>query len=126
LALCLLAPPRLECDGESLKLQYHKNVALLAYLAVTGETHTRESLITLLWPELDPSRTRANLRRNLSLLRKALNGKWLVVDGETIGPDSDADLWIGVKRMARIGSLSGTSSSPSRTRSRSGCTPSAP
>jgi DNA-binding SARP family transcriptional activator len=53
LALYLLGPPRLErgpSRGEAVPvdLQYQKNVALLAYLAVTAEPHTRESLITLL------------------------------------------------------------------------------
>jgi len=30
----------------------------------------------LLWPELEPSRARAGLRRNLSVLKKALGGEW--------------------------------------------------
>jgi DNA-binding SARP family transcriptional activator len=85
LKLFFLGPPRLERDGVTIEFRYRKNVALLAYLAVTGETHTRESLTTLLWPELEPSRARAGLRRNLSTLRKALSGEWLVAGRETIG-----------------------------------------
>jgi WD40 repeat protein/DNA-binding SARP family transcriptional activator len=104
LRLFLLGPPRVERDGVTLKFRYRKNLALLAYLAVAGpspggESHTRESLITLLWPELEPSRARAILRRNLSLLRKALNGQWLVVDRETIGLDPDADIWVDVDQF---------------------------
>ena len=75
----LLGAPVLERDGEPIRLDTRKNVALVAYLAVTGETHTREALATLLWPEAEPSRARAGLRRNLSLLKKALGGEWLVV-----------------------------------------------
>jgi DNA-binding SARP family transcriptional activator/predicted Ser/Thr protein kinase len=99
LKLFLLGPPRLECDGVPLKLSTRKNVALIAYLAVTGEAHTREALITLLWPELEPSRARAGLRRNLSTLRKALGGEWLVVDRETVGTDPDAGLWLDVEQF---------------------------
>jgi len=74
-------------------------MALIAYLAVTGQSHSREALVTLLWPELEPSRARANLRRNLSMLRKALGGEWLVADRETIGLDPSADLWLDVDRF---------------------------
>jgi DNA-binding SARP family transcriptional activator len=99
LRLFLLGPPRLECDGVPLKFSTRKNIALIAYLAVTGEAHTREALITLLWPELEPSRARAGLRRNLSTLRKALGGEWLVVDREIVGMDPDADLWLDVEQF---------------------------
>ena len=59
-------------------------VALLAYLAVTGRCHRRDSLATLLWPELDQSRALAYLRRILSMLRKTLGDEWLIVDRETV------------------------------------------
>ena len=96
LRLSLLGPPRLERDGVPLEFDTRKNVALVAYLAVTGESHTREALVTLLWPELEPSRARAGLRRNLSTLKKALGGEWLLVDREMIGTDPSADLWLDV------------------------------
>jgi DNA-binding SARP family transcriptional activator len=102
LKLYLLGPPRLEQDGVPLELDRRKNVALVAYLAVTGECHTREALITLLWPELEPSRARAGLRRNLSRLRKALGGEWLVVDRETVGTDPDADFWLDVEQFRHL------------------------
>ena len=70
--LSLLGAPCLERDGVPLGLGARKNVALIAYLAVTGVSHSREALITLLWPELEPSRARGGLRRNLSELKKAL------------------------------------------------------
>jgi DNA-binding SARP family transcriptional activator len=82
LRLSLLGPPSIACDGAPLDLHRHKNVALLAYLAVGGmspgrQRHTREALVTLLWPELEPSRARAGLRRNLSALRKVPGGACL-------------------------------------------------
>lgn len=102
LKLFLLGPPRLECDGVLIEFNTRKNVALIAYLAVMGETHTREALTTLLWPELEPSRARAGLRRNLSTLRKALGGEWLVVDRETVGMDPDANFWLDVDQFRAL------------------------
>ena len=107
LRLFLLGPPRLERDGEPVEFRYRKNVALTAYLAVTGarpgsQSHTRETLIALLWPELEPSRARASLRRNLSLLKKALGGEWLVVDRESVRTDPSADLWVDVDRFREL------------------------
>ena len=97
--LFLLGSPRLERDGSPVELSRRKNVALLAYLAVTGTSHTRESLITLLWPEADPSRARASLRRNLSLLRTSLGGEGLVAGRETIGLDPGAGLEVDVDQF---------------------------
>ena len=102
LKLYLLGPPRLERDGVLLEFDTRKNVALIAYLAVTGESHSREMLITLLWPELEPSRARAGLRRNLSMLKKALGGEWLVVERETIGTDPSADFWLDMDQFQSL------------------------
>jgi len=62
-------------------------MALLAYLAVTGHSHSRESLAALFWPEMDDRRARGALRSTLSRLRRSLGGAWLVVDRETVGLD---------------------------------------
>ena len=102
LALYLLGPPRVERDGVLLKLGARKNVALLAYLALTGDSPTREALTALLWPEWEPSRARAGLRRNLSLLRSALGNEWLAAEREGIGLDPQADLWLDVHAFRRL------------------------
>jgi hypothetical protein len=62
LALYLLGPPRIERDGTAVQIRRRKAVALLAYLAVAGSSHSREKLATLLWPESDQSRALASLR----------------------------------------------------------------
>jgi DNA-binding SARP family transcriptional activator/predicted ATPase len=99
LALYLLGPPRLELDGEPVHIAWRKAVALLAYLAVTGQSHSRDTLATLLWPEYDQSRARANLRRALSLLNRTLGGEWLTADRETAGLNPDADLWLDMDQF---------------------------
>ncbi len=94
LRLALLGPPEITIDGRPLEVDTRKAVALIAYLAVSGEQPTREQLATLLWPELEPDRARATLRRTLSALRTGLSGKWLHTDrtrvwlnGENRGTD---------------------------------------
>jgi predicted ATPase/DNA-binding SARP family transcriptional activator len=105
--LSLLGPPRLERDGKPVELDTRKTVALVAYLAMTGEspggeTHTREALATLLWPEVESQRARANLRRSLSVLRKGIGGECLVADREIIGTHPEAGIWLDVAHFRRL------------------------
>ena len=105
--LCLLGPPRLERDGKPVELDTRKAVALVAYLVMTGQspggqTHTREALATLLWPEMEPQRARANLRRSLSVLKKGIGGECLVVDRQTIGTHPEAGIWLDVADFHRL------------------------
>jgi DNA-binding SARP family transcriptional activator len=84
-----------------IEVDTRKAIALLAYLAVTGESHRRSSLVNLLWPDYDRTRGRAALRRTLYALRKALAGAWLQVDREEIGLDLTADVWVDVTQFRR-------------------------
>src|SRR5690554_2292245 len=65
LKLYLLGTPRLEYEGEPLDLALRKGMALLAYLSVTRQAHSRDHLATLLWPDKSQTVARANLRRTL-------------------------------------------------------------
>lgn len=51
LKLFLLGPPQIEPGSQTLELKRRKLWALLAYLAVSGETHRRDTLArpTLSW-----------------------------------------------------------------------------
>jgi DNA-binding SARP family transcriptional activator len=103
----LLGPPRLQRDGVPLQFDRRKVVALAAYLAMSsleaeGRHLSRVSLVTLLSPDLEPSRARAVFRRNLSLLRRALEGEWLVADRERVGTDPEADFWLDVAQFTRL------------------------
>jgi adenylate cyclase len=110
LALSLLGPPKIECDGVPVRLNRRKAIALLAYLAVTGESHPRDSLVNLLWPELDSTRGRAALRRTLYALNQALEGDWLDADREEIGLAANMDpsttselvLWVDVVHFQQL------------------------
>ena len=93
LSLFLLGPPRVEIDGEVIAFPRQKSLALLAYLAVTGEQQRRDSLAALLWPE--SADARGSLRRELSSLKSALgDGDWLDADRENI--TLAGDVWLDV------------------------------
>jgi len=74
LVINLLGPYEVSLDGEQVTdLASDKVRALLAYLAVEAEQpHRREKLVGLLWPDQPEQAARANLRRALSNLRKAI------------------------------------------------------
>jgi predicted ATPase/DNA-binding SARP family transcriptional activator len=69
-------------DGQPIRLERQKSLALLAHLALTRRPHSREWLAALLWPEIDSSRVQ--LRNALSGLRLALGDDVLATDRETI------------------------------------------
>ena len=99
----LFGPPTLKRDGKTVAVDARKTEALLAYLAMTGTSHSRETLLALLWPDLEPQRAQNVLRRNLSTLNKALDGHWLVIDGDIIGLDQEADVALDVDRKKHRG-----------------------
>ena len=102
LRLFLFGSPRLERDGLSPPMDTRKAMALLAYLAATGQSHSRDTLATLLWPDYEQSQARANLRRTLSTLSKAIGKDSLEIDRETIGLWPQAELWVDVRRFEEL------------------------
>jgi len=97
----LFGPPRLARpvpgrEDEQIDIGLRKAVALLAYLAVTGQSHGRDALAALFWPEDNQSKARGNLRRALSRLNKALGADQLEIDRECAGLHPQADLWLDV------------------------------
>jgi predicted ATPase/DNA-binding SARP family transcriptional activator len=92
LQLFLFGPPRLEHAGETLTISPRKAVALLVYLAVSVQPHSRDALATLFWPESDQTTARAALRRTLHRLQQALPQTLLKVTPETIQLDPQAGL----------------------------------
>ena len=96
LNLFLFGNPRLERDQRSLKVRRRKSVALLAYLAVTGRPHNRDALATMLWPEHDQSGARANLRRELSRLKRVVGDEILEADRTQARINPEGGLWSDV------------------------------
>jgi DNA-binding SARP family transcriptional activator len=96
LKLFFLGSSQLEVDGVATGCDSRKGLALLAYLAVTGHSHSRDALSTLLWPDSDQSRARSYLRHALWSLKKVLGKGWLEVSREQVGLHPEADIWLDV------------------------------
>jgi DNA-binding SARP family transcriptional activator/predicted ATPase len=72
LTIRLFGAPEVEAYGDPLILKSQKARALLFYLAVTGQSHTRDHLATLLWSESPADNARRSLRATLFQLRRVL------------------------------------------------------
>ena len=98
LRLRLLGSPRIEVDGLPIEVNRQKAVALLTYLAVTGQAQQRDTLAALLWPDSSQSLARNSLRRDLSILNKALGDEHLAIEREAIELHR-AGLWLDVAQF---------------------------
>ena len=102
LVVSLLGAPRIEREGAPIEVDTRKAIALLAYLAVTGQSHTRDALANLLWPEYDQEHARGALRRTLSTLKNALPRDALEVGRERIGLVRDSELAVDIERFRTL------------------------
>ncbi|HUG14320.1 MAG TPA: AAA family ATPase, partial [Thermomicrobiales bacterium] len=100
LTMTLLGAPLIQVDGAPIEVDTRKAVALLAWLALSGGHHSRDTLAALLWPETDHAR--AALRRTLSTLRGALGERWLAIDRESIAFVPGDDVWIDVAAFQEL------------------------
>ena len=101
--LSVLGPPLVERNGAQIKLDTRRTLALLIYLAVTGRSHRRESLIALLWPESGRNSGRTSLRNALHTLRQALGGgNPLASDREMVGLARDSCIAVDVLEFREL------------------------
>jgi len=88
LTLRLFGAPEIQTHSEPWVLKNQKALALLFYLVVTGQPHTRSHLATLLWSEFPAVNARQSLRATLFQLRQQLQavdlGQLLVNEGELL------------------------------------------
>ncbi len=88
LEITLLGEIVIRVDGQPLtQFRSQTEIALLAYLAHTGQTHGRESVADLLWEARSTSQSLSNLRTTLARLRKRV-GDGLVVSRKTVAIDT--------------------------------------
>lgn len=81
--LFFFGTPRVELDGQAVALPA-KAVALLAYLAATGTSQSRDRVLGLLWGESAEDAARKNLRNTLWTIRKALGEAAVVTDNDRL------------------------------------------
>jgi DNA-binding SARP family transcriptional activator len=94
LKLKFLGSPEASYQRQSLKFRSRKELALLIYLVVTGQAHSREKLIAFLWPNSDRKRGQASLRNALARLRQTLGGaeSYLIIEPSLVSFDIDRSL----------------------------------
>ena len=102
LALSFLGPPGIALNGIPQKMNTRKATALLAYLAVTGQSHSRDRLASLFWPESGQQQGRAALRTTLSNLRITLGESWFITDAYAIGLKWQTDIQVDVTDFRRL------------------------
>ena len=95
----LLGSPRFILDNQRLNLSRRKSIALLSYLMVTRQPHSREALAVLLWPDYDDAAARMNLRRDLSRLRRELPDDALLADRLQVEFNPDTVVTIDVHQF---------------------------
>ena len=80
----LLGEITIRLDGDPIsRFRSQTEIALLAYLAHSGQAHNRESLADLLWDAESTEQALSNLRTALARLRKQV-GDTLLVTRKTI------------------------------------------
>ena len=99
LSLYLLGPTRVKLDESYIEIKPRKALALLIYLAVTAEPHSRDSLATMLWPNSDQQRARHSLRSRLSELNLILRNNWIEASRESVSLRSG--FWLDVLEFQR-------------------------
>lgn len=100
LELHLLGAPQIRDNGAvSLERPSTKAQALLYYLAITGRTHTRVALATLLWSEHGEGEARRNLRKVIQQLREHFDA-YLVIDHHTVGFRAGQLYWVDAAAFA--------------------------
>jgi predicted ATPase/DNA-binding SARP family transcriptional activator len=94
LDIALLGPPEIKIHERVVKTDRRKAIALLAYLSVTGKSHTRDHLAGLLWPDYERDSAYAYLRRTLWELNQILGKGRITLDRERVSIEATAELWV--------------------------------
>jgi len=79
-----------------IEIGLRKAWALVVFLAVSKQRHSREALATLLWPGSDQKTGRASLRRTLHQLGQLTARPLLAGEPDTLRLATPADIWLDV------------------------------
>lgn len=83
----LLGSPYVTVGEQLVEFKRKKALALLAYLALQAQPCRRDTILTLLWSDLDEERARAALRRTLATITETPLRQWLQADRHMIEQD---------------------------------------
>ena len=96
LTISLLGPPQITLDGVPVKISTLRAIPLLAYLAITGTSQTRETLASLLWSDSTQSHALASLRTTLWRIKSAGLDGWILTENDEISLNYHKSLEIDV------------------------------
>ncbi len=99
LRVYLLGAFRLEHNGQIRRLPTRKDEALLAYLVLHPESHSREKLAALFWGDASDEQARTSLRTALATIRKELGDDVLIADRETVQLNPDFPIWVDAREI---------------------------
>ncbi|RIK43085.1 MAG: hypothetical protein DCC55_06780 [Chloroflexi bacterium] len=101
LRLYLFGSPRVERNGQPVELKLRKALALLVYIAVTRQSHSRDLLASLFWGDKGQQTARANLRRTLHDLGQLLGEQLLEAVADRVALRADAPIWLDIDQFQR-------------------------
>ena len=89
LQILVLGVPLITYQEHQIRFRSRKVLALLVYLVVNERRHSRDELMSLLWPDSDYKRARVSLRNAIFHLRQALAfaDDILLIEGEQVSFD---------------------------------------
>ncbi|MFZ0547235.1 MAG: BTAD domain-containing putative transcriptional regulator, partial [Candidatus Promineifilaceae bacterium] len=77
-------------NDQPIDLKSRKALALIAYLALTQQPHSRDRLAALLWPESDEKRAHNSLSRSLYQLNRTPLAEWLETEADAVALETQA------------------------------------
>ena len=102
LYISLLGTPQILVDGFPIKISTARTIPLIAYLAITGKSQTREILASLLWTDSTQKKALAALRTTLWRLKVAGLENWITLDRNKIDLNHHGNIEIDVVNFKTI------------------------
>jgi len=99
LSVLLFGPPQIKRGNEQISIQRRKDLALLIYLVVTAQPHSRDTLATLLWQDQSQADARSNLRKSLSRLKIFLGKESILVSRDRVSLNPNLSINLDVAQF---------------------------
>src|SRR4030042_2818455 len=96
LTISLLGAPQITLAGMPVKIPTFRAIPLLAYLAITRVSQTRETLASLLWSESSLPHALASLRTTLWRIKTAGLDGWIILEHNEISLNYQKSIEIDV------------------------------
>ena len=99
MSVSLFGPPQVKRGNEQISIQRRKDLALLIYLVVTSQAHSRDTLATLLWQDQSQADARSNLRKSLSRLKLLLGEESILLSPNRVSLNPDLTINLDIARF---------------------------